>query len=205
MPTCTCGCNQDLGRRAIQKHLQKRSVPRLVAAAAQAFRALGPAGVSPPRLNPAKKLRSSRRYFPSSPVPAIANCSEMGDASLEVDDGEVLPDVSVGPVVEFVDDDAAAQHAINLILADIRSGQRHSLSDNESDESDGVDDDSDGQNEGVGPDDGWQLYDDLVDYEGREHMADSSYRLSAVDMLHEDFERNVIANGTFLANFLVRI
>ena len=189
MPICNCGCNQILSNQAIQKHRQ--AGPHLVSAAAQAFQTLGPV-VSPPHLNPSKKLQTSQRYFPSSLEPALPDW-EMNHPTSEADDGCM----DVGPEDGAVDIDVA-QHAIDSTLADVWSGQHHSMSDNdEGDEDDGGDEDSDldsGGDGGLGPDEGWKLYDELMECEG-EDVANNSYDLSAMDMLRENYECNAIGNG----------
>lgn len=182
MPTCTCGCNQELTRRAIKKHLQGQTAPRLVSAVVRACQTIGSA-VSPPRLNLSKKLRSSRRYFPSSPVPAAANeepdavVSEGGDAARGIGMSEEYDE-------DFVD---GAQHAINAALEDVWSGLHHH--DDNTEEEHNENDEDEGEDVEEDPD-GWKLYDSW----DHSHEGD----LSALDTLGEDFERDAVANGEFL-------
>jgi hypothetical protein len=203
MPLCTCGCNQELTRRAIKNHLQGRAIPHLVTAAVKTRHALS-STVSPPRLNPRKKLRSSRRYFPSSPTSVVSidepdfHTSEGDDA---VRDGESCMEYEE----RFSDGDAAIQCAINAALKDVWSGLHHSDGDTvEEDDDDAVEEGDDGGAKGGGDkedncaDDSWKLYDDLSVGENG---------LSALDMIGEDFERNVTANGelSMAVTFLYRL
>ena len=192
MPICNCGCNKNISRRAIINHQRNHAIPRLVTAVVRASRAQGPV-VSPPRLNPSKKLRSSRSYYPSSPEPALVN-DNVDYAMSEADTGANLGDMNAVSGDELLVDDVATQRAINHTQADIWSGQHHSLSDNEEDEE--ADVEAEDSEDGPDAKDGWRLYDDPVDCEGADHRSNFN-GLSALDMLREEFERNAVANGMF--------
>jgi hypothetical protein len=173
MPLCTCGCNQNLSRRAVNNHVKGRAAPRLITLVVKAHRAHGRA-VSPPRLNPPKKLRSSRRYFPSSPASATAHDEPDFPMSNAAGDGDASDEE------ESFLDEAGAQRAINAALEDIWSGWHHYNDDT------GAESDDDGGEGGEGEDAeaGW----DDDEYENENE-------LSALDILGEDFERNSVANG----------
>lgn len=130
MPLCTCGCNQNITRRAIQNHLRGRTVPRLVTALVKSYQTFGP--ISPPRLNPSKKLRSSRRYFPSSPT--LANFNDKPDmATSEVDIAERDRAMHSGNEAAIILDDEGFEHAVNAAREDVWSGLHHDDGDGASD------------------------------------------------------------------------
>jgi hypothetical protein len=184
MPVCKCGCNQDLSRRATKKHLQGRTVPRLVTAAVKACQALGRT-VSPPRLNPPKKLRSSRRYLPSSPTSVTTN----GEADFIISEGAGDGPVrDAGIISSDKDAEAGAQRALSAALEGVLSGLHHDAdAEEEYDENGDTEGEGDNTDDVDGEDpDGWKLYDTWNEY------GDG---LSALDTIGEDFERNVIANG----------
>ena len=187
MPVCKCGCNQSLSRRATKQHLQSHTVPRLVTAAVKAYQALGRT-VSPLRLNPPKKLRSSRPYLPSPPASVTIN----GKVDFILSEGEGEgPTRDAGIILSNEDAEAGAQRAINSTLEDVGSGLHHDDSDaeeyNGSGDPEGEDDNADDV-DGEGPD-GWELYDTWNEY---------GNGLSALDMIGEDFERDAIANGKLM-------
>lgn len=187
MPLCTCGCNQELTRRAIKNHLHGRAVPHLVTAAVKASHAFDPT-VSPPRLNPSKKLRSSRRYFPSSPTSGAAYDGSNVNFPMSESDG-AAGDGDVGMRCEerlFVDD-AGIQCAIDIALEDVWSGLHHDDDSTEEEDDDDEGNDEEGEDtEGGDGGDGWELYDECES------------GLSGLHMLGEDFERNVAANGELM-------
>jgi len=194
MPICTCGGSQELTCQAIKNHLQGRAIPHLITAAMKTCRTLGMT-VSPPRLNPRKKLRSSRRYFPSSPT-SVAVVDEpdflMSEGDGGVEDGDLGMECKEGLSV----DDAGVQHAINAALEDVWSGLHHD-DDDAVEEGDDKEDYEEGEDAEVNyAHDDWKMYDDLdVNENG----------LSALEMLGEDFERNVIAGGGFFHGSRIRI
>jgi hypothetical protein len=122
MPICTCGCNQELSRQSIKKHQRGQAVPCLVSAAISAFHAHG-LTVSPPWLNPAKKLRTSHRYFPSLLDPSVGpsagdNCAPMD--SIEGEHESMGVSTSVDP-----EDDSCTEEVMDHMQHGVWSGQDH--------------------------------------------------------------------------------
>jgi hypothetical protein len=193
MPTCTCGCGVDLTRRAITNHLQGQAVPRLVTAVVKARQTLAPS-VNPPQLNLSKKLRSSRRYFPSSPTSPAVNeelgfiMSEDGDAGNEGSHEE-----------EDAVDEAGVQVSINAAREDVWSGLHHDDDDSE-DEYDDVDDEGEAQDDGDDDAEGGSIGDDSYD-----ELGDDENGLSALHMMGEDFERRAVANGECTGSSQIQI
>ena len=193
MPICDCGCNKELNRRTIQNHRKGHAFHRLVTTTALALHALGPA-VSPPRLKPSKKLRSSRRYFPPSPEPvpkpALANDDMYHVTSDQGDAGDI--DVGYEGVDELFIDEVGAEHAIHQARKDVWSTLHNDANSEESsDEGEGDDEDVEGE-------DADELYGD----EDIDDQAYTSYGLSGADLLREDFERDAVANGALIAAVL---
>jgi hypothetical protein len=210
---CTCGCNQQLSRRAIKNHLLGLSTPRLVTAAVKARQVLGRT-ISPPRLNPPKKLRSSRRYFPS--LSASANVDGEADFVMSGDEATSNGGMSLGEG-GIVDDEEGTELAIKAALDDVWSGPCHDGSNSEEE----YDDDHDVE-EGYGDDGAQEGFDDdrnleegsnededneVDGVEGEDAEFWNMYGrwnnhhengLSALDMLEEDFERNAVARGEFM-------
>jgi hypothetical protein len=210
---CTCGCNQQLSRRAIKNHLLGLSTPRLVTAAVKARQVLGRT-VSPPRLNPPKKLSSSRRYFPS--LSASANVDGEADFVMSGDEATSNGGMSLGEG-GIVDDEEGTELAIKAALDDVWSGPCHDGSNSEEE----YDDDHDVE-EGYGDDGAQEGFDDdrnleegsnededneVDGVEGEDAEFWNMYGrwnnhhengLSALDMLEEDFERNAVARGEFM-------
>jgi hypothetical protein len=180
MPICKCGCNQDITRRAIKNHLRGHTVPRLVTAAVKACRTLR-STVSPCRLDPSKKLRSSRRYFPSSPISVVNEEPDfpMSDGIGEAEDGSVSEGVE-----ENIIEEADVSRATNAALEGVWSGLHHDA-DEEYDEDEN--DSGEGEEENV--------TEDEVAEDDYGHCDDEEHTLSALDMLGEDFERESVANG----------
>jgi len=196
MPPCTCGCNQNITRRAIQNHLRGRTVPHLVTALVKSCQTFGPT-ISPPRLNPSKKFRSSRRYFPLSPTLASSKDDEPDVAMSEVDITERGGAIHARNEAAIVLDNAGAERAINAAREDVWSGLHHDDGDADS-EHDG-DEDGEGRCMGVGAeegevDDGYSSSDDggSGDYD---NSKDDYNGLSALDMMGEEFERNSVTKG----------
>jgi len=178
MPICMCGCNQNLTRRAIKNHLHGRTVPRLITAAVKACQTLR-STVSPSRLNPSKKLRSSRRYFPSSPPSVTAN-----EPDLFMSEGTR----EAGDIVE----EANVNRGINAALHNIWSGFHHDDAEEEYNEDEDVEGEEEKDIEG-------ELVEDAYD-----DGDDDDNALSALDMLGEDFERKSVANGEFPCAIVIR-
>ena len=184
MPVCSCGCNQNLSRRGIKYHLKRQAVPRLVTAVVHSSRNVGQ--VSPPRLNPAKKLRSSRRFLPSSPEPppSVNLDHPMSDVDIGDIGDNIIANICEGDEIEEIEfdiDEAAVQDTIHHTLDDVWTGKHHAVSDNkdfeDADEMDSEDEDE--------------------DVEEDEEIEDEEYGLSAMDLLEEDFERDAVRNGKF--------
>jgi hypothetical protein len=179
---CSCGCNQSLSRRQIQRHLRKQVVPRLVAAAVAQFRTLGRI-VSAPRLNSSKKQRSSRRYLPSSPE--VFEDDEILVDQLGADGGHDS-DVEVDSDEKSEVEELAVLRAIGRAQRGVWSGRRAAV-ESEDEESEGDDDDDENREDSKEEDhEYWEQYDDL---EG------PGTGMSALDRIGEDFERSVAANG----------
>jgi len=178
---CSCGCNQTLSRRQVQRHMQKRVVPRLVTAAVAQFRTLGTT-VSAPRLNPSKKLRTSRRHVSSSP--------ESSDKDMVTDQPPLYaPEDEINQGFQE-DENEIVLHAIGRSQQGIWSGRHHVVGLGDS-ETDGSDDEVNGSEAGESSES--ESYDDWEMDEG--NPSD----LSALDRLGEDFERKVVANGESLS------
>lgn len=89
-------------------------------------------------------------------------------------------------------DEADVQDALSHILADVWSGRHHALSDDDSeDEEDDEDKDDEIEDEEDVTEGCKDPYADWHD------ELESSYGLSALDMLGEDFERDIVKNGQF--------
>lgn len=188
MPICTCGCNQDITCRTIKNHLRGHTVPRLVTAAAKACRTLK-STVSPCRLNLSKKLRSSRRYFPSSPTSAV---NEELDVLMSNGIGAEDGNVSEGGEEDIVVEEADVSRAINAALEGIWSGLHHVGDDTDEEYDDNENNSGEGEENATGDEVAEGAYDD---------WDDGELTLSALDMLGEDFERESVANGEFLLPF----
>ena len=134
--------------------------------------------VSPPRLNASKKLRSSRRYFPSSLAAAVDSEPDFPMSEEDGSTGEGDVDVDCEELV--------VQRAINVALRDIWSGRHHDNYDTDDEDEDrrgGEGQDAEGAAEGEDA--------ELNDWDDDENEN----ALSALDMLGEDFERKSVANG----------
>jgi hypothetical protein len=185
MPVCLCGCNQNLTRRAIKNHLHGRPVPRLITAVVKACQTLR-STVSPSRLNPSKKLRSSRRYFPSSPPSVTAD--EEPDLFMSEGTGEA-GDIGARDeedIVEGANVNRGINASLSSVLRNIWSGFHH---DDDAEEEYNEDEDVEGEEE---KDIEGELVEDAYD-----DGDDDDNALSALDMLGEDFERKSVANGEF--------
>ena len=140
-------------------------------AAVNAFHAHGSAITPEP--TPAKKLRTSRHYFPSSPaVPAALHTPMQG---IEYHNG-----IDVGPEGDIDDDHAIVNHALDGVWTG-RNYERYSDSEDEVGGSDETvdDEDRDGSDE---------------DCDSQDGLEDQG--LSAMDLLGEEFEADTVANGT---------
>jgi hypothetical protein len=194
MPTCTCGCNQVLKHRAITNHLRGRATPRLVTAVVKA----GRTNISPPRLNPSKKLRSSQPYFPSPDMPAAVNegpdfvMSEGGGAAEGRDSHREEDDT----------DEVGIQHCIDAVRKDLWSGLCHDDDDDGADD-EGEGEDSDANDGGEGADDSGEG--GSVGYDSCDGLDDNENGLSALHMMGEDFEHNAVANGECTGNSCIQI
>ena len=181
MPVCSCGCNQNLSRRGIKYHLKRQAVPRLVTAVVHSSRNVGQ--VSPPRLNPAKKLQSSHRFLPSSPEPLPSVNLDHPMSNVDIGN-DIIANIREGGEIEEIEfdiDEAAMQDTIHHTLDDVWTGQHHAVSDNEDfEDADEMD-----------------LEDEDEDVEEDEEIKDEEYGLSAMDLLGEDFERDAVGNGKF--------
>jgi hypothetical protein len=156
---CSCGCNQVLSRRQIQRHLRKQVVPRLVAAAVAQFQTLGRT-VSAPRMNPSRKQRSSRRYLPSS-------LESFDDNEIVVDQphADRDSDMEVDSEEKSDVDELAVLRAIGRAQQGVWSGRRAAV-ESEGEESEGDDDDGDDEDENQEDSkdedhEYWEEYDDL--------------------------------------------
>ena len=189
MLQCRCGCNQNLTRKGIKKHLQGRSVPCLVTAVVRACRRRD---ISPPRLQPSRKFRSSRRYFPSSP--ASVTVDEEPDFVMLEGDRNVASNIvvdeanakrAINAASDIVVDEANVERAINAAQEDIWSGLHHDDNDAEEEDDDYAGDEgSEDGEEAAGNVEG-----DYDEWDGDETG------LSPLELLGEDFERNSITNG----------
>jgi len=209
MPLCTCGCHQQLSRRSIKNHVLGLSAPRLVTAVVKAYQALG-RSVSPPRLNPPKKLRSSRRYFPS--VPTSENTDWEADFVMSGD--EATRDEGMSSKEDIVDGEMGAERAIKAALEDVWSGLLHDSDSEEGygdshDSEEGYDDSRDGGGYAGNRDEEEYGGDEDNEGDGVEgedaklwNMGgpwnDHEKGLSTLDMLGEEFERNAAAHGEFM-------
>jgi hypothetical protein len=201
MPMCTCGCNQDLTRRAIKNHLQGRTIPRLVTAAVKASQTLR-STISPGRLNPLKKLRSSRRYFPSPPASVIVDEDPDFVMSDGIGDGEDNNISAGGEEHTVIEEADAIDRAIGAALGGVWSGLHHDDDDAEEDYDEDRDDEGE---EEVENDTEREVVEDAYD-----SWDDHEIGLSALDMLGEEFERKSIANGefpctSFIHNFISEV
>jgi hypothetical protein len=203
MPLCPCGCNQDLKRRAIKRHLRGEAVPRLVTAVVKASQTVGHA-VSPPRLNPSRKLRSSRRYFPSPP--ASVTFDEERDTLMSERDGAAGNRGMSVASEDVIVDDVDAQCALSAALKDVWSGVNHEDDAEDDDAEDDDAEDDDAEDDDVEDDDWEEEYynDEEADneYDGRDSHGNG---LTALERLGEDFERDLLANGEFHVPFSVPI
>jgi hypothetical protein len=187
MPKYKCGCGQNFTRRAMQYHLRGRTTPRLVTAIVKSYQTFGPT-TSPPRLNPAKKLRSSRRYLPSSPTLASDDGHDVAMSEGGIIEGNGATGSGALHETSVVIDEAGTEHAINAARAEIWSGFHH----------DDEDADDDMEEYGEHGDEGMDAVDEDVQ-DGYEDNVwdDHEIGLSALDSLGEDFERDSVANGEF--------
>lgn len=177
---CTCGCGQNLTIQTIRKHQKNQTIPRLVTAAVQVFHTHG-STVSPPR--PAKKPRTSRDYFPSSP-------SQSAGLNTRIPmDGVEYVDVDA----ETGDDSDNIDNMIHRVQVDIWPSQFDLFRD-QSDSEDDQEASNESEDDEAGDDDG----DSDSAWEAWQDGTGNSYELSAVDLLGEEFERNAVANGEFL-------
>ena len=133
MPVCSCGCNQNLSCRGIKYHLKRQAVPRLVTAVVHSSQNVGQ--VSPPHLNPAKKLGSSCRFLPSSPEPppSVNLDHPMSDVDIGDIGDNIIANICEGDEIEEIEfdiDEAAVQDTIHHTLDDVWTGKHHAVSDN---------------------------------------------------------------------------
>jgi hypothetical protein len=154
----------------MQYHRRGQGVPLLVAATMRTNRTLGIAVA--PRLDSTKKLRSSRRYFPSLPDPASEDSFNM-----ELDNN-----------VE--DDEIESMGVRNDAVMGVWSGRHHRAAEDEDGESQGGEESEDADEDEEGCDTDHEEYwsddgNDTNDFVG----------LSARDKLGDDFARDAIANG----------
>jgi hypothetical protein len=186
MPTCSCGCNQNLSRQAIRKHQRGQAVPRLVAAAVRAFQMNGSA-VNPPRPIPANELRRSHRYSPPSLGPP-ADSEAYGGVDDDFPMSEIEhDDAGIDPGVDS-EGNESVEHMMDHMRTDVWSGLHHPPGDYSSSESDG---------EGGEESDEIEDDEDNPDGEWVDWQEELGSKLSAIDILGEEFERNAARNGEF--------
>jgi hypothetical protein len=170
----------------MQYHLGGRTIPRLVTAIVKSRQTLGPT-TSPPRLNPAKKLRSSRRYFPSSPTLPSDDELDVAMSDGGITEGNGATGSGVLHETAVVVDGASVEHAISAARAEIWSGFHH-----DGDDADDDMEDYDEYDDGEAMD---AVGEDVQDGYEDGGWDDHEIGLSALDSLGEDFERGSVANG----------
>lgn len=187
MPICTCGCGQNITLQAIRKHQKGQTIPRLITAAVTAFHGHGRA-VSPPR--PAKRPRIEHDYFLSSPSQSAGLSSEAHVHPID--------DIEQEDMNANIRDNSDSNKNIDDMICRMQAGIWPHPSDPSFDRSDSEsendqEDSGDSEDE-AGDDDNHSdgTWEDWQDGTG------SSYGLTAVDLLGEEFERNAVANGEFL-------
>lgn len=193
MPKCSCGCGGTLTQQTIRKHLSGKSVPRAIQAAIKAFRTRG-RDIRPPQLKPDKKLRSSRRFFPSSPRQSNSEDIDFYEPSIPDHDHAM----DLDSINENEDDVGLQMEHIIHTTRDVWSGYR---SDDDDNGSQGSEERGRGYND---MDNNNDNDDDGDDNEDMESESENGYGMAMVDELGEEFEREVVANGK-LCIFILRV
>lgn len=189
MPRCSCGCGGVLTQQTIRKHLSGKSVPRAVQAAVKAFRTHG-REFRPPQLKPAKKTRSSRRFFPSSPRQSNSEDLDPNEPSIP-DFDPAMEEMDYINENEDEDNTEIQMERVFHATRDVWSGHR----------SNEEDDRSEGSEEAGGEDNDMNEFidhsqdDDNYSSEDSGSESKSGHGMTMVDELGEEFEREVVANG----------
>lgn len=164
----------------MQYHRKGQGVPLLVAATTRMSQMLGTSVA--PRLNSTKKLRSSRRYFPSSP-----NTHALAGGNINVGDDEEDDEIRNMDIC----DDMGIHHAIRGVQENVWSGRHHWAAEDEDSENEGDEDLTDSE-DGKGCDADREEYWDDGGSDDNVFLG-----LSAREKLGENFARDAIANGKF--------